>query len=137
MRRRKWAALVLAAFCVLGSTQKAAAAESSAPVPTSAPTETPEAEDKKAQLAIDSEHIYEGMEQSFAQGYVPAVKENVLYLAVPFTVRGSLKEQELTVGLDLGKEKDAPFVQGKLSEEGGEEGVCLRGGKSTGLAVSV
>lgn len=117
MRRRKWAALVLAAFCVLGSTQKAAAAESSAPVPTSAPTETPEAEDKKAQLAIDSEHIYEGMEQSFAQGYVPAVKENVLYLAVPFTVRGSLKEQELTVGLDLGKEKDAPFVRANYQKK--------------------
>ena len=136
MRRRKWASLVLAAFCLLGSTQKAAAAEPSAPVPTSAPTEAPEAEDKKAQLAIDSEHLYEGMEQSFAQGYVPAVKENVLYLAVPFTVRGSLKEQELTVGLDLGKRK-MPLCTGKLSEEGGEEGVCLRGGKSTGLAVSV
>ena len=135
MRRRKWASLVLAAFCVLGSTQKAAAAESSAPVPTSAPTETPEAEDKKAQLAIDSEHIYEGMEQSFAQGYVPAVKENVLYLAVPFTVRGSLKEQD--GGARPGKRERCPFCPGKLSEEGGEEGVCLRGGKSTGLAVSV
>ena len=116
---------MLAAFCLLGSTQKAAAAEPSAPVPTSAPTEAPEAEDKKAQLAIDSEHLYEGMEQSFAQGYVPAVKENVLYLAVPFTVRGSLKEQELTVGLDLGKEKDAPFVRANYQKKVEKKGYAF------------
>ena len=66
---------------------------------------------------MDTVHVYEDMNQPFSKGYVPTVKEDVLYLTVPFTVSGSLKEDALTVNLDLGKTGDEPFVYANYQKE--------------------
>lgn len=50
-------------------------------------------------LDIDSHHKYEGMEQSFSEGYQPVVKDKVLYLVIPFTASGELAGNRLTVSL--------------------------------------
>lgn len=61
-------------------------------------------------LGIDNRHRYGGMKQSFSEGYQPKIKENTLYLAVPFTSDARLKDDCLTVGLTFAQDKQSPFV---------------------------
>ena len=69
-----------------------------------APAETPpESQETEAYgrtyLGIDSHYKYEGMEQSFSEGYQPAVRDGALYLVIPFTASGDLSGDRLTVSL--------------------------------------
>ena len=83
-------------------------------------TEEKDAEDKDAgketgkpeevvYIGIDNSHIFEGMKNSYAEGYAPEEKENKVKIVVPFTVDGELKNNFITVGLDFGRAKDVPF----------------------------
>lgn len=63
---------------------------------------------EKVYLGIDTVHTYETMSGPFSQGYIPAVEGDTVHLAVPFTASGKIKDNQLTVGLDLGA--DGPFV---------------------------
>lgn len=83
-------------------------------------TEEKDAEDKEAgketgkseevvYIGIDNSHVFEGMKNSYAEGYVPEEKENKVKIVVPFTVDGELKNNFLTVGLDFDRAKDVPF----------------------------
>lgn len=60
-------------------------------------------------LGIDNRHAYEGMQQSFAEGYVPTVEENAFNLVVPITASGKLKDEKLTVDLEFEEKSEAPF----------------------------
>lgn len=71
-------------------------------------TEAPVSE--KVHLGIDNRHRYEGMEQSFADGYQPEIRDGKLYLTVPFTARGALQNECLTVDLIFAEKENAPFV---------------------------
>ena len=61
-------------------------------------------------LGIDNRHRYEGMEQSFADGYQPEIRDGNLYLTVPFTASGALQGDCLTVDLVFAEKENAPFV---------------------------
>lgn len=67
--------------------------------------------EKKVFIGIDNQHVYDGMEQSYAEGYLPLEEKDTLRLVVPFTVEGSLKEEKLTVTLDFGSEQESPFLK--------------------------
>ena len=71
-------------------------------------TEAPVSE--KVHLGIDNRHRYEGMEQSFADGYQPEIRDGKLYLTVPFTASGALQNECLTVDLIFAEKENAPFV---------------------------
>ena len=71
-------------------------------------TEAPISE--KVHLGIDNRHRYEGMEQSFADGYQPEIRDGKLYLTVPFTASGALQNECLTVDLIFAEKENAPFV---------------------------
>ena len=71
-------------------------------------TEAPVSE--KVHLGIDNRHRYEGMEQSFADGYQPEIQDGKLYLTVPFTASGALQNECLTVDLIFAEKENAPFV---------------------------
>ena len=71
-------------------------------------TEAPVSE--KVHLGIDNRHRYEGMEQSFADGYQPEIRDGKLYLTVPFTASGALQNECLTVDLNFAEKENAPFV---------------------------
>lgn len=71
-------------------------------------TEAPVSE--KVHLGIDNRHRYEGMEQSFADGYQPEIWDGKLYLTVPFTASGALQNECLTVDLIFAEKENAPFV---------------------------
>ena len=71
-------------------------------------TEAPVSE--KVHLGIDNRHRYEGMEQSFADGYQPEIRDGKPYLTVPFTASGALQNECLTVDLIFAEKENAPFV---------------------------
>ncbi len=60
-------------------------------------------------LGIDNSHVYGGMERSFSAGYTPVVEKEAFTIVIPFTASGKLKDKKLTVDLDFGDSKDAPF----------------------------
>lgn len=68
-------------------------------------TETP---DDKVYLGIDNLHIYEGMEQSFSDGYRPTIKDGNLELVIPYVASGKMKWDKLTVNLEFGSQKESP-----------------------------
>ena len=67
-------------------------------------------EKNKVNLGIDNRHVYPEMEQSFSEGYQPVIKDGILYLAIPFTASGKLKDDCLTVDLVFAEKDNAPFV---------------------------
>lgn len=66
-------------------------------------------------LGIDTLHIYENMDSSYSQGYIPRVEDGVVHLVVPFLASGPLKRDCLTVELDMGE--NAPFVYANYRKE--------------------
>ncbi|WP_373215051.1 COG1361 S-layer family protein [Ruminococcus sp. 5_1_39BFAA] len=68
----------------------------------------PETMDTKVYLGLDNLHIYEGMEQSFSDGYRPTVKDGILELVIPYVASGSLKGSKLTVNLEFLNQKQSP-----------------------------
>ena len=69
-----------------------------------------ETEEQVVYLGIDNRHRYDGMKQSFSEGYQPKIKKNTLYLTVPFTSSGRLRGDCLTVDLAFSQDKNSPFV---------------------------
>ena len=63
-----------------------------------------------AALVIDTQHIYPGMDKSYAQGYVPSVSDGVATVVLPLVVSDSTICDTVTVSLNLGDPSTAPFV---------------------------
>lgn len=76
----------------------------------SAPAPTPVSEPIQANIVIDNVHRYEGMTQSYSQGYVPTVKNGAATIILPLLSDGSLYNNQLTVTPDLGDAASSPFV---------------------------
>lgn len=74
-------------------------------------TKEPETDGKKtAELTIDNINCYEGMEKTYSQGYMPRIENQTAQLVVPILCNESLKDERLTVRLNLGSSSDIPFV---------------------------
>ncbi len=67
----------------------------------------PEA-DSEVHLDIDTDHAYASMNTSYAQGYIPVIQNDRVFLVVPFVADGPLQNDRLTVELIMGE--NAPFV---------------------------
>lgn len=61
-------------------------------------------------LYLDNENIYEGMDKSYSQGYIPRVENGMAYIVVPILCSGQLKDKSLSVSLNLGDTQSMPFV---------------------------
>lgn len=61
-------------------------------------------------LEIDNENLYEGMDRSYSQGYVPRVEQGNVLLIVPLLSSGDLKDNRLRAALNLGDVQTMPFV---------------------------
>lgn len=108
--------------------------EDTAAALTSEPTPTPEASQiSEAELIIDTQHVYPGMDKSYAQGYVPSVADGTAIVVLPLTVSGGICDT-LSASLDLGSPSSAPFVfknyvnafaLGTYTVAGGDVSCCL------------
>ena len=105
-------ALPIAAFAE-GETPPA---ETQAPVTTPNPTPepTPQPTPVVEQLIIDSWNLYDGMDRTYQQGYVPRIVNGCCYIIFPLI--GETYDGKVTVTADLGTTADSPFVFGNYSQ---------------------
>ena len=101
-------ALPIAAFAE-GETPPA---ETQAPVTT--PEPTPQPTPVVEQLIIDSWSLYDGMDKTYQQGYVPRIVNGCCYIIFPLI--GETYDGKVTVTADLGTTADSPFVFGNYSQ---------------------
>lgn len=85
----------------------------------SSPTANPTAEPTPVvdQLIIDSRNLYEGMDRTYAQGYVPRIVNGRAYIILPLL--GETYDGKATVTADLGATADSPFIFGNYSQTAG------------------
>ena len=75
-------------------------------------------------LRIDSVHLYEGMVQTYGQGYIPQVENAKAIVILPLV--GQTYDNKVTVTTDLGLTADNPFVFGNYSQTiGASNGVYV------------
>ncbi len=86
-----------------------------------------------AALSIDTQHVYQGMDKSYAQGYMPTVKDGTVTVVLPLIVSGGACDV-VTASLGLGDPSAAPFVfknymndfvWGTHTVKGGDASCCL------------
>ena len=87
-------------------------AETQAPVTT--PEPTPEPTPVADKLIIDSWNLYDGMDKTYQQGYVPRIVNGCCYIIFPLI--GETYDGKVTVTADLGTTADSPFVFGNYSQ---------------------
>lgn len=80
----------------------------------SIPKETQETGKVPERLRVDAANLYEGMDHTYGQGYIPRTDGERVYVVLPLI--GSTYEQTVTATVDLGSAKDSPFVFGNFSQ---------------------
>ncbi len=80
------------------------------PTPVPPPTPTPVVD----QLIIDSYTLYNGMDKTYQQGYVPRIVNGRAYIILPLL--GKTYDGKVTVTADLGATTNSPFVFGNYSQ---------------------
>jgi len=73
-----------------------------------------EPKDAAGALFIDSGTLYTGMAKTYAQGYMPLVKDGKAYLILPLF--GDTYDGRVSVTLDLGATANSPFVYGNYAQ---------------------
>ncbi|MDE5781078.1 MAG: hypothetical protein K2I03_06325, partial [Lachnospiraceae bacterium] len=63
-----------------------------------------------AKFVLDNQNRYEGMDKSYSEGYIPRVENGTAFIVVPITCSGQLKNNSITVSLNLGDTQSMPFV---------------------------
>lgn len=61
-------------------------------------------------FSIDNQNIYEGMENSYAGGYVPKIEKNKAVIVLPLQAKRKLSGNKITVTLRFGESENHPFV---------------------------
>ena len=92
-------------------------------MPEPIPESTPEPAPVVDQLIIDSWHLYDGMDRTYQQGYVPRVVNGKVYIVLPLL--GETYDGKVTVTADLGATTGSPFVFGNYSQTTGGWGAYV------------
>lgn len=66
--------------------------------------------DQATRLVIDNENLYEGMDKTYSDGYVPRSENGTAHLVMPLVSTKELKGNSLKVSLNLGEPATMPFV---------------------------
>lgn len=61
-------------------------------------------------FSIDNQNVYEGMENSYAGGYVPKIEKNKALILLPLQAKRKLPGNKITVTLRFGESDNHPFV---------------------------
>lgn len=65
------------------------------------------------------DHVYEGMELSYKDGYVPSIKENTVFLVIPFVADTPVENNQLTVTVEaplrFAQRQDASSIERNAS----------------------
>lgn len=75
-----------------------------------APDTAPSVPEAPATLSIDNQNIYEGMDKSYSEGYVPRVSGGYATVVIPLVCDGELEGNKLCASVSLGDSMSMPFV---------------------------
>ena len=75
-----------------------------------APDTAPSVPEAPATLSIDNQNIYEGMDKSYSEGYVPRVSGGYATVVIPLICDGELEGNRLCASVNLGDSMSMPFV---------------------------
>lgn len=117
MRRIAWltAAVILLNLSCCGAQQSAEDAAAESETQTQA-FKTENGEKAKAvHLDADVRHCYPHMDKSYEQGYIPKIENDTVYLVLPVTADGRLKDERLFAELVMGQ--NAPFIYANYRKE--------------------
>ncbi|MFR0986389.1 MAG: hypothetical protein ACLSFZ_07540 [Frisingicoccus sp.] len=84
-----------------------------------------------AELKIDSENCYIGMDQPYSKGYTPKVENGTASLVVPVVCQGQLRDDTLKVSLNLGSGNGIPFISEKCEKDIGLSQEKINGSQET------
>lgn len=62
-------------------------------------------------FSIDNQRIYEGMEKSYASGYVPKIKDRKAVVVLPLVTKRKISGNQITVRVAFGESEQQPFVR--------------------------
>lgn len=68
-------------------------------------------------LYIDNNHLYEGMDQTYAKGYVPKVKKGTVKVVLPLLSNIELKDNRIKTSLVLGEMENCPFERKNVEKD--------------------
>lgn len=71
--------------------------------------------EETASFVIDAQHVYPGMDTSYAQGYVPSVREDLVEVVLPLVLKGNASCDTVTAVVDLGEAAETPFAPGNYA----------------------
>ena len=63
-----------------------------------------------ARIIVDNQNVYEGMEKSYSEGYVPKIEGENAVVVLPLLVKKKLLGNRMTVTLNFGEAANLPFV---------------------------
>lgn len=72
------------------------------------------------QLRIDSKTLYDGMDKTYEQGYIPRVENGKVSIVLP--LMGKTYDEKVSITADLGATQDSPFVFGNYYQTAGVQG---------------
>ena len=67
-------------------------------------------------LSVDNQHVYAGMDKSYAAGYLPVQSEGKVRIVLPLTASAEIQGSAITVTPQLGAPGSSPFVLGNYIE---------------------
>lgn len=88
-------------------------------------------------LTIDNAHRYDGMNQTYAQGYLPIVSEGKASIVLPLLSDIPLENNRINVALGLGDTSSAPFVYNSYNRDFSLEDYAVDDGADTVSAYLV
>ncbi|MGI6665804.1 MAG: hypothetical protein ACOX3W_10485 [Christensenellaceae bacterium] len=104
---KKWMSVLLCIMLLLGCFSIAFAEGQTEEQPTSSPENTTMGE---TFLSIDNENIYEGMDVSYRNGYMPSVASGAVTIILPLVTEANIKNNKVTVSPNLGDPGSSPFL---------------------------
>jgi len=61
-------------------------------------------------FSVDNINLYDGMENTYKDGYMPSVKDGTVIVVLPLIANGNIKGNIIAAALDLGDTATSPFV---------------------------
>lgn len=99
------------------------------PSPGGDPGPTPASPSGAARLYIDNQNVYENMERSYSQGYVPTVENGKALVVLPLLCEGELRGNTLRAKVGLGE--SGPFAAMNYEKTAASGLHKVNGGKDT------
>lgn len=81
-------------------------------------------------LYIDNNHLYDGMDQTYAKGYVPKVKKGTVKVVLPLLSNVELKDNRIKTSLTLGEMENCPFERKNFEKDVKLQSHTISDGKS-------